>query len=370
MIVSSSRRSTVARLACLALPATIAANTALSGAPGPGRFALDRPDPSTGTDVYRSSQYRDRGRSCATPTPAERAALFGFAEGVPSDCSATQTNPTTEYDPAELWEIPVVVHILMDASCTQGALSDAMVHSQIAVLNEDFQAMAATPGAPGTNVKLRFVLATTDPGGAPTTGITRHCNTTWFGDGGAYYNALAWDPHHYLNIYTNDAGGALGYVPFLPADGGGAAVGSNADRVVILHSAFGRNASDGPPYDQGRTATHEVGHYLGLEHTFNAGCGTATAPGCYTTGDLICDTPAEANPRFGCPNGSISCSSPDPIHNYMDYTDDTCMWEFTAEQVRRMRCGLQTYRPNLYVANLSTDGFESGDTTAWTVTAP
>jgi hypothetical protein len=114
---------------------------------------------------------------------------------------------------------------------------------------------------------------------------------------------------------------------------------------VILWSAFGRPALGGAPYDQGRTLTHEVGHYLGLFHTFEGGCSTSA---CHTTGDRICDTASEANPEFGCPAGAVSCSStPDPIHNYMDYTDDTCMTNFTQEQTRRMRCTLQSYRPLL-----------------------
>ncbi|MHC5002024.1 MAG: M43 family zinc metalloprotease, partial [Planctomycetota bacterium] len=175
----------------------------------------------------------------------------------------------------------------------------------------------------------------------PTTGITYSNNTSWFNDNGSYWNQLAWDTSRYMNIYTNNAGGALGYVPDLPQGG---IVGSNEDRVVILWSAFGRNAPIGPPFNQGRTLTHEVGHYLGREHTFNGGCGSASA--CYTSGDLICDTTPQSSPTDGC-SGS-SCGSPDPIHNYMDYSDDLCMWEFTAEQARRMRCTLEHYRPQLY----------------------
>jgi hypothetical protein len=120
--------------------------------------------------------------------------------------------------------------------------------------------------------------------------------------------------------------------------------------VVIYWSTFGRNAPYGPPYDLGRTTTHEVGHYLGLWHPFDNGCGTATAPGCYTSGDRICDTNRESTPNFDCPD-RFTCAgdtAPDPIENYMDYTDDVCMTEFTPEQARRMRCSLEFYRPNLY----------------------
>jgi hypothetical protein len=114
--------------------------------------------------------------------------------------------------------------------------------------------------------------------------------------------------------------------------------------VRILYSAFGLNAPIGYPYDEGRTTTHEVGHYLGLYHTFQGGC--ASASGCYTNGDLICDTNPEASPNsFPCSNSS--CGSPDPTTNYMDYSYDTCMTEFTAEQNRRMRCTLVNWRVDL-----------------------
>jgi hypothetical protein len=267
-----------------------------------------------------------------------------FAGGSPMDhpdCDFGQTNPSAAYAPTNVLRIPVVVHVIQSTS-GQGNLTDTLVQSQIAVLNEDFRAMAGTPGAAGVDSCIEFFLATTDPAGAPTNGIRRYTNNTWFNDAGSYWNTIAWNPARYLNIYTNQASGALGYVPNLPQGGG--VLGTVADRVVILHSAFGRPATGGAPYNRGRTATHEVGHYLGLFHTFDFGCGNAS---CYSSGDRICDTAAEANPRFGCPVGAVSCGSPDPVRNFMDYTDDTCMTGFTAEQVRRMRCTLQYYRSQL-----------------------
>ena len=145
-----------------------------------------------------------------------------------------------------------------------------------------------------------------------------------------------------MNVYTNTAGGFLGYVPNLPQ---GLIAGEPEDRVVVNWAAFGRNGPIGPPYNQGRTLTHEVGHYLGLAHTFSGGCaGTAN---CNTNGDLICDTNPEAAPTFGCTD-VLSCGNSDPIHNYMDYSDDLCMSEFTPEQARRMRCSLEFYRAELF----------------------
>jgi hypothetical protein len=177
-----------------------------------------------------------------------------------------------------------------------------------------------------------------------------------------------------LNIYTNTASNALGYVPFLPMDSGGALVGTAADRVVNLWSAFGLNSPIGPPFHLGRTVTHEVGHYFGLEHTFSGGCGTTTAPGCYTSGDLICDTNGESSPHSGCNAADSSCGSLDPVDNYMDYSDDLCMEMFTLEQTRRMRCAVENYRADLLTLvsgdDIFDDGFESGDTTLWSAVVP
>jgi len=296
-------------------------------------------------DYFSSEYFQTHGKRCGTPVLTEEEIAELERLSVPSDCSIAQTVIKPEYNPVDIYEISVVVHIIMNAGGT-GAISDALVQSQIDVLNEAFQALPGTPGEPGVDCRIRFKLATVDPDGNPTTGITRDTNTTWFNDGGSYWNSLAWDTHRYLNIYTNSAGGGgvLGYVPCLPAQGGCA--GSISDRVVILWSAFGRPGQGGGQYDEGDTATHEVGHYLGMFHTFEGGCGTATPPGCYTTGDRICDTNSEANPRFSC-TGS-SCGSPDPILNYMDYTPDACMNQFTAEQCNRMRCTMINYRPDIY----------------------
>ena len=297
---------------------------------------------STWQEYTASEEFRELGLRCVTADPEDLPENLRGGSG--SDC-ANGTNPDPMYDPSAgpLWEIPVVVHVIMNSTGSQGNISDALVQSQIDILNEDFLALPGTNGAPGTDVQIQFKLATEDPMGNPTTGITRTMNTTWFNDSGTYYNTLAWDPDNYLNIYTNQASGALGYVPFLPHQG---SVGANSDRVVCLWSAFGRNAPIGPPYNQGRTVTHEVGHYLGLYHTFNSGCGTSF---CYNSGDRICDTNPEASARFGCPGAAQSCSplTPDPIHNYMDYTDDLCMWEFTPEQSRRMRCTMEHWRPDI-----------------------
>lgn len=276
---------------------------------------------------------------CGTPST-----FLGGAPFDNPDCDYNQTNPSATYAPTSLLRIPVVVHVIQSTSGS-GNLSNTLVQSQIQVLNEDFRALAGTPGSGGADSQIEFFLATTDPAGQPTTGIMRYTNNTWYADAGNYWNAIAWNPQRYLNIYTNNAGGGgvLGYVPAIPQSGGIA--GTAADRVVILWSAFGRNAPGGAPYNQGRTCTHEVGHYLGLFHTFENGCGSTTA--CLSSGDRICDTNPESQPRYGCPTSATSCGSLDPVRNYMDYTNDTCMTGFSAQQVRRMRCTLISYRGSL-----------------------
>ncbi|MEM7205197.1 MAG: zinc metalloprotease [Planctomycetota bacterium] len=277
-----------------------------------------------------------QGRACGTPAH-DRSIL----PDSPSDCGYSVTVPAAQYAPTTLYTIPVVVHVIQ-ATSGRGALTDAQVQSQIDILNEDFRALAGSPGAPGVDTMIQFVLADRDPSGAPSTGITRSTNNTWFRDGGNYWRQLAWDTNRYMNLYTNNGGGALGYVPEIPQSG--TLVGTTGDRVVCAWDSFGRSSAAGPPFNQGRTATHEVGHYLGLLHTFDGGCGGSN---CYRSGDLICDTNPEQRPAYGCPTRQSTCGSPDPVSNYMDYSDDLCMTGFTAEQTRRMRCTLENWRPNL-----------------------
>lgn len=288
---------------------------------------------------FNSDEFYQGGYKCAAlpPPPVDYASA--------SDCSLSGTTIKSEYNPGggAAWQIPVVFHVISNSSGT-GNLSDSLIQSQIDILNEDYRALAGSNGEGGTDVAVQFVLASVDPDGNPTNGIDRVTNTSWFNDSGDYQSQLNWDPDHYMNIYTNTASGALGYAYF-PQD----TAGQYYDGIVLLYSSVGRN-SGSPPYDQGRTATHEVGHYLGLHHTFNGGCGSAASP--YTTADLIADTNRDPDAHFGCSEATSTCSGggPVPIHNYMEYTDDLCMYEFTPEQMNRIRCSLTNYRPNLYMA--------------------
>jgi PKD repeat protein len=150
--------------------------------------------------------------------------------------------------------------------------------------------------------------------------------------------ALAIDPATTFNIYLCDIGGGLlGYATFpdmYPED-------SYMHGVVALYASLpGGTAA---PYNEGDTITHEAGHYLGLYHTFQGGC---TEPN-----DYCDDTPQEGSPAYGCPDGRDSCPGDpglDPIHNFMDYVDDYCMYEFTGDQSTRANEQMALFRPTMY----------------------
>lgn len=235
--------------------------------------------------------------------------------------------------------IPVVVHVVYNVAAEN--ISDARIFEQIDVLTEDFRRTNSDVGETpayfagiAADCEIQFCLATTDPSGNPTTGITRTSTTkTSFSTSdemkGATYGKTAWDRNKYLNLWVCDlSGGLLGYAQFP----GGAA---STDGVVIDYAYFGVTGA-AAPFNLGRTATHEVGHWLNLYHIWGddgTGCGGS---------DLVADTPNQADETYGCPGGTIriSCSNGpngDNFQNYMDYTDDGCMNMFTAGQKTRMQ---------------------------------
>ena len=303
--------------------------------------------------AYHESPLFDPANKCAAPDPAANnggQGQVGAFRGISvDDCTMSSTTIDADYDPTVGdYRIPCVVHVIRNSSGTSGDITFDKVESGIRILNEDINALAGSLGENGNFAGIEFYLADVDPDGNQTNGVTFSNNDTWYNDGGNYWESLAWDPQRYLNIYTTTAGGALGYVAGFPADG---TAGQIYDRVVILWSTYGEDAPYGAPYNYGRTLTHEVGHYLGLFHTFQGGCGSSD---CYNSSDLICDTNDESGPNFSCSGSpSSTCGSEDPIDNYMDYSDDLCMEQFTAEQVNRMRCSLLNYRPLLYTEGAS-----------------
>lgn len=263
-----------------------------------------------------------------------------------------------------VYTIPVVVHIVYFDN-TQN-FTDAQVQSQIDVLNEDFRMknadLSETPSGFVPDIgdaSIEFVLAKRDPEGNATNGITRtKTSQSSFSYGSEDVKHTnrgghdAWDPTSYLNIWVcNLASGTskvIGYVPYPLM------VGSADDGVAISYTAFGTSGSLNPKYTLGRTATHEIGHWLNLLHLW----GDPASPGCTT--DYVDDTPPQedgTNSNLNCPtypylkpNGDACNNDPSRGRmwcNFLDYTRDQCMSMFSKGQVSRMTAYLTMSRPSI-----------------------
>ncbi|HUQ31080.1 MAG TPA: zinc metalloprotease [Pyrinomonadaceae bacterium] len=225
--------------------------------------------------------------------------------------------------------VPVYFHVVNKGKgVDNGDVTMTMLKGQIDVLNESY---SGTTG--GADTPYRFVLA----------GVDRTTNLDWFnaGPGTAAEREMKSALHvgnaGVLNFYTNNAGGyLLGWATFPFWFSGDPLM----DGVVCLYSSLpGGNCCGDVTYNEGDTGTHEVGHWLGLFHTFQGGCAA-------NYNDFVADTPAERSPAFGCPAGRDTCPKEgvDPIENFMDYTDDTCMYKFTDGQSKRMEALTLKYR--------------------------
>ncbi len=215
-------------------------------------------------------------------------------------------------------DIPVYWHIIRSSSGAGGVTSQQIADS-IAVLDAAYA---------GTSFSFTLVATTTSN------------NDAWYTAGYGstaekeMKNALRQGGSNALNVYSNNMGGGLlGWATF-PSS-----YSSNPkmDGVVILQSSVPGGSAF--PYNEGDTLTHEAGHWLGLYHTFQSGCNK--------NNDYVSDTPQEKSPAYGCPTGRDSCTRNaglDPIYNFMDYTDDACMFEFTAGQASRMSAQWDLYR--------------------------
>jgi hypothetical protein len=248
--------------------------------------------------------------------------------------------------------IPVVVHIVYNSSRPEQNISEAQIRSQIDVLNRDFRKtnsdislIPAPFQSLAADARIEFVLANTDPNGNPTNGITRTVTTaTGFDADDKVKSAAtggvdAWPTDRYLNIWVCQlVGGLLGYAQF---PGGPAAT----DGVVITHTGFGTTGTAAAPFNLGRTATHEIGHWLNLRHIWGD-----DGNGCNGS-DFVADTPNQAGPNTGRPTfPHITCNNGpngDLFINYMDYSDDIAMFMFTTEQVVRMQATLDNERSSL-----------------------
>ena len=237
--------------------------------------------------------------------------------------------------------IPVVVHVVYSNESQN--ISDAKIKSQIDILNRDFRRRnedaVNTPERFkqfAADAQIEFVLATADPKGRPTNGIVRKQTHVqyWQMDDSIKFSEMggsdAWDSRSYLNIWVGELRSLLGY---------SSPVGVSADKdgVVLNFSAFGKTSG---AYSLGRTAVHEVGHWLGLKHIWGD---------TYCGDDEVDDTPKQGGFTSGCPSGvRITCSNTplgDMYMNYMDFTNDACMNMFTRGQRERMRAQFEQGAP-------------------------
>ncbi len=261
---------------------------------------------------FESQQaFIDSGARCGThePTEAEQMSIQAMLEnrlrGIDRGASAATI------------DVPVVFHIIMNDSGTVGEVSDQQVDAQMRVLNDAYAGCGVS-----------FSLAE----------VNRYKDSQCvnFTNEQACKSKYVVDPYRNLNLYTaNLGGGLLGYATFpwnLNSQ-------PELDGVVVLYSSLPGGTAE--PYNLGDTATHEVGHWTGLFHTFQGACSPIN--------DQIADTPAEATSTSGCPATKNTCPQPgnDPIENFMDYTDDACMDEFTSDQCTRMNDMFNAFRSEM-----------------------
>ncbi|TCN30028.1 repeat uncharacterized protein DUF346 [Kribbella orskensis] len=343
---------------------TTSTGPAMSGSPGPGGSAMSGGGgggasmtgggggagmSGGGDDHYVEQPTR---RECGVMDVHRRllstSAEYVAARSALENATALYLASSQRFDGVA--QVDVVVHVVWN-NATQN-ISQAQIDSQIEVLNRDFRATNTDVGivpAPFTGLvadpRIEFHLATTDPNGNPTTGVTRTQTTrTSFSTDDAIKSSATggidpWPADRYLNIWVGQLGGGLlGYAQF---PGGPA----ETDGVVILHSGFGTNGTAAAPFDLGRTTTHEIGHYLNLFHIWGddgSGCSGS---------DEVGDTPNQGGPNFGVPTfPKLSCNNGpngDLFVDYMDYTDDRGMVMFTNDQVARMEACLDTVRSSL-----------------------
>jgi hypothetical protein len=315
------RRGT--KLAAGVVACALAAGTGAASAPAAehGRNAADlaacnwaTPDGARGVAGFGAVDYAATGRGSLRREPAMStdAEIDGPAPSVPAGFAAT---------------VPTYVHVISKGPrAADGNVSDSRIRAQMDVLNQTFNGMRG-----GADTNFTFDLRA----------ITRTTNAAWYamapgtGEERAAKRALHRGGPDALNMYLTEGGGFLGWAYF-PKDVAGSTGREYLDGVVVASGSLPRG--DIANYNLGFTATHEVGHWLGLYHTFQNGCSAI--------GDRIEDTPRQRFPTSGCPEGQDSCAEPglDPIHNYMDYSYDRCYEEFTSQQGQRMAEQWLAYR--------------------------
>ena len=294
-------------LAALAALAVLAL-TATPATAGSGHASLGVCEDTT-FDFLAALQQTGTARGAADPTTRAEKDTVKYSGG-------TEVGQKTPGKPTA-GAIDVYFHVITKTDGT-GAVSDATIAAQITVLNQTFAGWFG-----GDDTGFTFRLA----------GTTRTVNNAWFDqatfeDEVAMKSALKQGDAADVNIYSTSGGGFLGwaYYPSITASKKFGVL----DGVVVHYGSLPGGSV--PRFNLGYTATHEVGHYLGLPHTFEQGC--------IGHGDYVDDTPYMSEPTSRCPIGKDTCTrgtGEDPIHNYMDYSDDACYTQFTAGQTERMQ---------------------------------
>lgn len=303
--------------------------------------------------------------------PTERQVYMDLQARFETELENLQNNVNRAASPAATIRIPVAVHfpsVSTSASSTLKTCLRNLAQSQVNILNADYNALNSDLGNwtgndityyPSTNhgsMDVQFILATQNhPAG---TGIANGTTAVTFGTDylGSANTDTTWSGYMNLVVRVAMSGGnrVLGYSPL----GGSPSAGQT---VVIDLEAFGSGAGctgyvPTAPYNLGRTLTHELGHFFNLNHTF-AGC--TTSANCATSGDRVCDTPASDTAEFECPSaGAIQhCGVNTLTMNFMDYTDDACMYMFTAGQAARMLAWYNTIQSQFTTNTLSSNEF-------------
>jgi PKD repeat protein len=255
------------------------------------------------------------------------------------EISRLVTETDKSYKTGAVRIIPVVFHIIHQYG--EENISKAQILDQMRVLNEDFRRMNADTvntraefKARSVDTEIEFKLARKDPQGGCTDGITRTYSTLTDGGDNEVKNLIRWDYRKYMNIWIvkkigREAAGSgiiLGYATFPYS------TNSSNDGIVMISSRVGTIGTSSK-FNAGRTLTHEVGHWIGLYHPFEGGCGGS----CNSTGDRICDTPPVIASSNGCPKNNNSCNNDNPdeldmVENYLDYSNGNCQNAFTAGQ--------------------------------------
>ena len=295
----------IAAITC-AFGSAVAADQSVAAKAGPFKFH--------GVEYISHEAFIQSGARCSTPHEDHKIAEREL------DFSAKMKT----FNPVQALAarvVPVYFHVIQSSTSSNGSVTDTMINNQISVLNAAYAS---------ANISFSLVSidrTTNDSWYAVTPGTTAESQMK---------AALRKGDKASLNLYSANIGqGLLGWATF-PSD---YTRSPSMDGVVMLNQSMPGGTAT--PYNLGDTATHEVGHWAGLYHTFQGGC--------TNTGDSVSDTPAEKSSAFGCPTGRDTCTGTkypgvDPIYNFMDYTDDSCMNTFTAGQISRMQTQMATYR--------------------------